>query len=386
MKFTLGLTHNCNLSCKYCYSGRKFGRDMSLDTGKKIVDFAVNLATDGRRLDFSFFGGEPFLCFDLMKEITAYIREKEKEIENPVRLSVTTNGTILNQSIFDFLNKEDVALCISVDGPEDVHDLNRCREDGRGSFGLVLKNLTTAIEELDGLQVNAVYGPETVDQLIETVSFFVQMGISVIHLNPNICAPWPAEAYPKLDESFMKIANYYIESYEQGNEIAINLIDSKVVLFLKGGYSPGDTCGMGETEWGFAPSGNIYPCERLIGEDDGSPFCLGNVRTGLDQEKRCSLLHHRGNHNEECRRCDWQRYCMNWCGCTNYHLTGHTQFVAPAICASERSAIKAAKFVFTTLSRNDLFIDHLYSFFIGEACSRQQEGEYRGEELKKRGE
>lgn len=363
MKFTLGLTHNCNLSCKYCYSGSKFKKDMSLDTAQKAVDFGIERAIPGQILDFSFFGGEPFLCFDLMKDITGYIREREKKVENPVRLSVTTNGTILNQSILDFLKKENVDLCISIDGPENVHDLNRCREDGTGSFGQVLKNLKIAIEQLEELQVNAVYGPETVDQLADSVSFFVQLGISVIHLNPNIFAPWPVEAYPKLENSFMKVAEYYVQSYERGEEIAINFIDSKVVLFLKGGYAAGDICGMGETEYGFAPSGNIYPCERFIGEDDGSSFCLGNVHTGLDHESLCSLLCHRGNHNEECKSCDWQRYCMNWCGCTNYHLTGHTDFVSPVICASERSAIKAAKFVFTTLSKNELFIDHLYSFY-----------------------
>ncbi|HII07837.1 MAG TPA: radical SAM protein [Methanotrichaceae archaeon] len=363
MKFTLGLTHNCNLSCKYCYSGRKFKKDMSLNTAQKIVDFAMDVAIQGQVLDFSFFGGEPFLCFDLMKDITSYIRERERDVENPVRLSVTTNGTILNQSIFDFLKEENVDLCISIDGPEYVHDLNRCYEGGTGSFAQVLKNLKIAIEQLDGLQVNAVYGPETVDRLMESVSFFVQLGISVVHLNPNIFTSWPEDAYPKLNNSFMKIADYYVQSYEREHEIAINLIDSKIVLFLKGGYTAGDICGMGETEWGFAPSGNIYPCERFIGEDDGSSFCLGNIHTGLDLESRCSLLHHRGNHNEECKSCDWQKYCMNWCGCTNYHLTGHTDLASPVICASERSAIKAAKHVFTTLSGNELFIDHLYSFF-----------------------
>lgn len=363
MKVTLSLTHNCNLSCKYCYSGRKFKKNMSLVTAQKIVDFAMNITPHEQRIEFCFFGGEPFLCFDLMKEIVSYIRKKERETGKLVSLNVTSNGTLISQSIIDFLKEGGVDLCISIDGTAHVHDLNRCYSDGGGCFQDVVRHLHEAIEQLNYVQVNAVYGPDTIDYLPETVSFFTPLGISTIHLNPNICAIWPEESYLKFRKIYAQIANYYIHSYQSGQECAINLIDSKIILFLKGGYEATDVCGMGETEWGFAPSGNIFPCERFIGEDDAnSLFCLGNVHTGLDHERLSSLLKQRGNSNKECKTCVLCKYCMNWCGCTNFYMTGQTDLAGPVLCESEKAVIEAAKYVFITLKDNELFLDHFMKY------------------------
>ena len=364
MKITLSLTHNCNLSCYYCYAGRKFEKDMSLATAQKIVDFAMDITPAGEGIEFSFFGGEPLLRFDLIEEVTGYIRQKERETRQDVRLGLTSNGVLLTSSVVEFLDDERFDLCISIDGPASVHNLNRCYEDGRGSFEEVVRSVRLAAERLGTLQVNAVYGPETVESLLESVSFLADLGVSVIHLNPNISASWEAPTYANLRGIYGAIAEYYVNRYRAGQEIAINLIDSKIIIFLKGGYDDGDRCGMGETEWGFAPSGNIYPCERFIGEDRASSLCLGNIHTGLDLTGRCSLLKQRGNRNEECKTCGLQRYCMNWCGCTNHAMTGHTDLAAPMLCESEKAALEAARYALVTLSEEDnaLFIDHFMEY------------------------
>ena len=363
MKFTLSLTHRCNLSCRYCYAGRKFKRDMSLNTAQRIVDFATNLTPQGQRIELGFFGGEPFLCFDLMRQIVSYIGKKERETGKFVSINVTSNGTIINQPIINFLKENNIDLCISIDGPAHIHDLNRVYRDGRGSFKIVVRNLRNVIEQLSHLQVNAVYGPDTIDFLPETVSFFIQLGVPTVHLNPNICAIWPEEMYAKFEKIYAQIADFYIKSYQNGQEVAINLIDSKIILFLKGGYEAIDMCGMGEREWGFAPSGNIYPCERFIGEDDNnSPFCLGNIHTALDHGRLSSLLKQRGNCNKECESCVLRKYCMNWCGCTNYYMTGHTNLAGPGLCESEKAVIEAARYVFITLKDNELFLDHFMKY------------------------
>jgi uncharacterized protein len=362
LRVALSLTHDCNLSCKYCYAGKKKKKDVSLATAKEAVDFALKVAPPKRGIKFSFFGGEPLLRFDLIKKITKYIREKEKENEVTISLSVTSNGTLLTDSIFEFFKKENIELCISIDGPAHIHDLNRVYVDGRGSFEDVIKKLRRAVRELGSIQVNAVYGPITLEFLPETVSFFTQLGVSVIHLNPNIRASWQDEKISELGETYLKIADQYIGNYRNGNEIAINLIDSKIIVFLKGGYDASDRCGMAETEWGFAPSGNIYPCERFIGEDDNSAFCFGNVHGGIDVERRCHLLEKRGNRNEECVNCALQKYCMNWCGCTNYFMTGQTDISGPFMCESEKAAILAAQKVLVTLKDNELFLDHFLKY------------------------
>lgn len=335
---------------------------MSLDTAREIVNFAMDITPPGRKIDFSFFGGEPLLRFDSIKEITDYIHEKARDARKPISLSVTSNGTLLTEVILDFFREQSVDLCISIDGPAHVHNLNRCYKDGRGSFEDVVRNLCLAQKRLGRLQVNAVYGPDTIGFLPETVSFFSQLDVHSIHLNPNISAFCGENTYFKLRETYMQIAKHYIQSYQQGQEIAINLIDGKIILLLKGGYEDADKCGMGETEWGFAPSGNIYPCERFIGEDNNPSLCLGNIHTGLDQTNLCSILKHRRNHDEKCRTCDLQKYCMNWCGCTNYYMTGQMDSAGPMLCESEKAAIKAAKQVLVTLRNNDLFLDHFQKY------------------------
>jgi len=363
MKVALSLTHRCNLSCKYCYSGRSFKKDMSLVTAQKIVNFTMDIAPPEQRIEFSFFGGEPLLRFDLIKEIVDYIHQKERNNGKSVSLSITTNGTLLTQNILDFFIEKNIDLCLSIDGPQHVHNLNRCYRDGRGSFNDVLKILGMAIKQLDNVQVNAVFSPDTIDFLLESVTFFISFGVSVIHLNPNICTSWTESTYSKFRDIYAKIAHHYIQSYEYGQEIAINLIDSKIIVLLKGGYEITDKCGMGQTEFGFAPSGNIYPCERLIGEDNNSATCLGNIHTGIEL-MCCSLLKHRGNNNEECKTCDLQKFCMNWCGCTNYYMTGHTDLAGPMICESEKAAIQAARHVLVALNNNELFLDHFMKYLI----------------------
>jgi uncharacterized protein len=363
MRISLSLTHRCNLACEYCYAGKSFNRDMSLATAKEIVDWAEEITPPGRLIEYYFFGGEPLLCFQRMKEITECIHEREANgAAHPVRLSITTNGTLLTQPVLDFIAAENVDLCVSLDGPRHVHDLKRRYRDGRGSFDQVVGNLKKAVDQLDHVQVNAVFGPETVESLPESVAFIADLGVSAVHLNADICASWRPDTYACLEGVYEQIADHYIESYQGGRELAVNLIDSKSIIFLKGGYAPQDKCGMGETEWGFAPSGNIYPCERFIGEDENAFLCLGNIHTGLDTARRDALLEQRGNHNAACAHCTLEGYCMDWCGCTNYYMTGHTDLAGPMLCAGEKALVQAAGRVFTTLHDNELFVDHLLAY------------------------
>ena len=334
---------------------------MSLDTAQKIVNFAFDIVPAGQKIHFSFFGGEPILCFHLMRKITDYMRKKEKEFNKPISIGLTSNGTLLTENALAFFKEQDIELCISIDGPEHVHNMNRVYEDGHGSYCDVLKKINLAQKLNCRFQVNAVYGPDTINNLSETVDFFCKKGIFSIHLNPNISALWKEEAYSSMRKSIKEIAEYYVKSYENRQEIAIDLIDSKTILLIKEGYEREDKCGMGETEWGFSASGNIYPCERFIGDDNLS-FCFGNIRTGFNIAKRCSILERRGNTDEKCKTCVYEKYCMNWCGCTNYFMTGQSDSASKFLCESEKAAIEAAKHVFIALSNNNLFVEHYLKY------------------------
>lgn len=364
MKATLSLTHKCNLACCYCYAGQATKPDMSLTTARKCIDFILDAVPAGEMITLCLFGGEPLLRFDLVRAITNYTYQKACELEKPVQISITTNGTQVIPDVIDFAAEKRVQLCFSMDGPADMHDRNRVYPSGRGSFADVMRRLEPALKRLNNVQVNAVFGPDTIMALPRCLEFFTSAGISVINFNPNIRVAWPNDLFAKLKEVFIQMAEHYIENYQQGQEIAVNLIDSKMLLFVKGGYACSDKCAMGDGEWGFAPSGNIYPCERFIGEDDNSSLCLGNIHTGLDLERRQAIRLKRGNHNPECLACNLQKYCMNWCGCTNYFMSGQTDMMAPMLCAIEQAAIHAARLAFHSLMNagNELFTDHMYGY------------------------
>ncbi len=363
MKIVLSLTHRCNLACRYCYAGKSSSIDMSFDTAQNAVDFGMDRVSPGQTIDFQFFGGEPLLAFPLLQETTQYIQKRVAEKDVTVRLAVTTNGTLLTQRCLDFLNTAQFNVCISIDGPQYIHDANRVYPNGRGSFQSICRNLKRALDSLEHVQVNAVYSPQSIEYMPEAMSLFLALGSHVMHFNPDIQSPWSAHDYPALQKAFMQMARLYCDCYEKGIEIGVNFLDSAIILFLKGGYEPADLCGMADTQWAVAPSGNIYPCERLIGEDNGtSPFILGNVHTGLEHPRCRAIRAHVGNRNQECATCRLRRYCMNWCGCTNYFLSGQTDLAGPGLCAIQKASMQAAEYVFDKLAKCDTFINHFYTY------------------------
>lgn len=369
MKITLSLTHRCNLACRYCYAGRSDKPDMQLSTAQQCIDTALASLPAGKSLYLGLFGGEPLLRFDLIRDIVAHAYRRTPETSAPIRIGITTNGTLVSPEILDYVADQGINLCFSIDGPEDVHNRNRCRRNGSGSFAEVVRNLELAIQRLGVVEVNAVVGPDTLADVPRTIDFLTDLGVRVIHLSPDIKATWPSEACDRFDNIYRQAAEQYITCYQRGIEIALNLIDSKAILFVKGGYSASDTCAMGDGEWGVAPSGNLYPCERFIGEDDDPTFSLGNIRTGLNPARRCALRLKRGNRREECSNCLYKRFCMSWCGCTNWFLSGESDRPAPVLCAMEKAAIEAARHAFESLVKddNDLFAAHLFNYVNAEA-------------------
>ncbi len=372
MKFTLNLTHNCNLRCSYCYGGPTNHSDMSENIARQSVDFAFSITPPGETLEFSFFGGEPLLCPELLRETTTSIANKKTERNVPVRLSITSNGTLLDNSAIDFLAKNEIDLCVSVDGPESVHNLNRVYPGNRGSHKAVMNGLGLALRQLSLVQVNAVYSPETLEQMSETLSFFLSENIPVVHFNPNITTTWSSDDIKKIPQAYDTLADTYLGAFRNNTPIAVNLFDSKMVLFMKGGYQEKDKCGMGESEMAVAPSGNIYPCERFVGDDTQSHFVIGHVNSGFSFAKRCQVITNRGNCSPICQNCDISDYCMKWCGCTNYNMSGDTRQTGPMLCISERAAVLSARKIFTTLTaeNNKAFFKHLLQFAAKE-CREQ---------------
>jgi uncharacterized protein len=369
MKLTLSLTHRCNLACRYCYAGHSAKPDMPLQTARRSIDTALLMSREGEKLELALFGGEPLLRFDLVREITDYAQQRTTAAGLPLSIGITTNGTLVSAPVLDYVDEHGISLCFSLDGPPDVHDRNRLFQNGQGSFTQVRRGLEQALARSGLVEVNAVFGPETMSELPRTFRFLTGLGVRAIHFSPDINAIWTRETHSRFAEIYMQIAGHYIDCFRRGIELAVNLFDTKALLFIKGGYATDDRCSAGEREWAVAPSGNLYPCERFIGEDDNPNFRLGNIHTGFQSTRCCAMRARRGNHRVECLNCSQKEYCMSWCACTNYHLSGRSDMPAPVLCAMEKAAIGAARFVFESLVNgdNECYVDHMFHYLNAES-------------------
>ncbi len=347
MKFTLSLTQQCNLRCSYCYI-QKHSAVMSAGVAKKIIDEIFRFSPPEEDIDIGFFGGEPLLEFELIKQIVSYVEEHSAYSRDRVELTLVTNGTIFNPAIGKYLQEHNIVFCLSCDGPPRIQDKFRKFRDGQGSSAKVEETIRNAHDYFPPFPVNAVYHPETLDHLPEVVDYFSSLGVKRIYLNPDYSAPWGIEDVEKLPNIYNQIAHKYLDYHLQDNPHFISLIDGKIGVILKGGYAPMERCRMGTGEFAFAPSGNIYPCERLIGPDDGM-HCIGHIDTGLDSVRPCANSKFSSEINQECTTCTLLDYCMTWCGCSNYFSSGDYNKVGPFMCAAEKAAINTALEVYQLL-------------------------------------
>lgn len=355
-KYTIAITLKCNLACDYCYIQKKNSL-MSLSTARKAVDFIFENAERNDKIDINFFGGEPLLEFDLIKKITDMIHAQSNFGRDRVAISVVTNGTIFSKDIADFLIKKNIALCISCDGPKIVQDKFRHFPDGKGSSAIVETNIRQALSVFPLTPINAVYSPDNLQHLPQVVDYLSFLGARNIYLSPNISAKWAKKDAEMLPKVYDAIGKRYISYYINKIPRYISLIDGKISVILRGGYKPLERCRMGKGEFAFAPSGNVYPCERLIGSDEGLEHYLGNVNNGDILSKTCQEISNAAV-NKECLDCGIKDYCMNWCGCTNYHSTGNYNIVSPFVCSSEKAAINAAFDIIQSMRNIGLDFSH----------------------------
>ncbi|NTW62775.1 MAG: 4Fe-4S cluster-binding domain-containing protein [Chlorobiaceae bacterium] len=358
MKYTLAITQQCNLACKYCYI-TKDQKVMSPEIASCIVDFIFQRTPPEDNIDIGFFGGEPLLEFGLIEKIVAMVTGHQLYDSKRVLFSTVTNGTIFSDELAEKLKKDHITLGISCDGPPRLQDFSRVFPDGTATSAIVEENIRRALRFFPFMPVNAVYRPETLHSLPEVIDYFAGLGVRNIYLNHDISARWSKADVDQLHGIYETIGRKYIDFYRAGEPRHISLIDSKIVVLLRGGYHPMEKCRMGKGEFAFAPSGNVYPCERLIGSDDGEAHCLGNIAMGGEMLAGCR---HDAEYavNEVCRTCGLRDYCMNWCGCTNFFATGDYNTAGPFLCGSEKAAIQTAHGILEQLGREGFaFSDHL---------------------------
>lgn len=360
MKYTLFVTQECNLRCSYCYI-EKHPKVMSLNIAEKAIDFLfIKSLLVQEPINIGFFGGEPLLEVDRIQDMIQLIKDHKFYDPDRIHLSLVSNGTIFNDEIADFLTKNNISFGISCDGPSHIQDKFRVYKNGAGSSKIVEANIKKALNSLNSLIVNSVYHPLTFMHLPSTVKYIADQGIKQIYLTADYSANWEAKDIPILEDIYKQVGDIYMGMYREGNPKYINLIDNKISIMLKQGYSEMDKCRMGEAEFAISPEGNIFPCERLAGNGNND-HCIGNVTTGLKKNANPCFFEGDVEINDECLDCGIKDYCMNWCGCSNFMGTGFYNKMSAFQCRSEQLAFKESFRVFQILEKEmgSAFYEHV---------------------------
>jgi uncharacterized protein len=370
MDFTLCLTHDCNLRCAYCYAGPKSGRRMTWDTARRAIDFCfdqtlrhADLVGGPPKAQIGYFGGEPLLEWRLLMRSAEYAARQAIRSGIDLKKTVTTNMTLLDATKAAWLKAHGFYLGLSLDGNAAMHDTLRRRADGAGSHADAAKALRFFRGPDQKAEVIVVVDPRNVAHLADAVEWLLAHDALNIALNPNFYRAWPKPALTAWRRACERVGDLYIQMYRRATPVRINVLDGKIKARIKGGYAACDRCGFGEREIAVAASGNIYPCERLVGDDTNAEMRIGNVFDGFDAAKRQSVLACRGNTLAECEDCSARDRCMNWCGCINYATTGAANRVDGIVCHHERMAIAVADRVGATLfaERNPAFLRNFYA-------------------------
>ena len=241
----LHIAHDCNLACRYCFAeeGEYKGRRalMSAEVGKKALDFLVENSGNRRNLEVDFFGGEPLMNFDVVKEIVAYGRDLEKTHDKKFRFTLTTNGVLLNDDIMEFANKEMDNVVLSVDGRKEVHDFMRPFRNGKGSYDFIIDKFKKFADSRNQQKyyVRGTFTHHNLD-FSKDVMHLADEGFEQISVEP-VVAPDTAdyaikeEDLPKIMEEYDLLAKEMIKREKEGKEFTVTLSTNTIYSYIKKG-------------------------------------------------------------------------------------------------------------------------------------------------------
>ncbi len=325
----LHIAHDCNLRCKYCFAGggEYMGKRelMSAEVGKKAIDFVIAQSQGRRNIEIDYFGGEPLMNFDVVKEITEYAKEQGRLHGKEFRFTITTNGLLLNEEKQTYINENMGNVVLSLDGRKEVHDKTRVCVDGRGSYDIVVPKFQKIA---DSRNQNNYYvrGTFTRDNLdfAEDVKHLMELGFEQISVEPVVAdekEPYSIrkEDLPRIFEEYDRLAAYLAETRKNGK--FVNFFHFMVDLEQGPcAYKRLSGCGSGNEYLAVTPSGDLYPCHQFVGKPE---FKMGTVFEGvLDPAIREKFRKTNVYTKKECSEC-WNRfYCSGGCAANAFNMNG----------------------------------------------------------------
>lgn len=325
----LNVAHTCNLSCEYCFAkgGKYHGPDaiMTTETAKKAIDFLIENSGNHYNLDVDFFGGEPLMNWDVVKETVDYARNLEEKYNKHFNFTLTTNGMLLDDDKIEYLNENMKNVVLSLDGRREIHDEFRKTIGGKGSFDTVVPKFQNFVSKRGDKEyyMRGTYTANNLD-FTKDVKTYLDLGFKRTSLEPvvgNSKSDYALkeEDLPVLFEEYEKLADMMIDAIDNNNKF----IFYHYMIDLENGpcaHKRISGCGSGTEYMAITPSGELYPCHQFVGNDD---FIIGDINQGIIRDdiiedfKKCNCYS-----KEECKSCWANMYCSGGCAANNYNANG----------------------------------------------------------------
>ena len=345
----LHVAHTCNLNCSYCFASQgKYHGDhavMSFEVGKQALDFLIANSGTRRNLEVDFFGGEPLMNFDVVKQLVAYARSVEKQHNKNFRFTLTTNGMLIDDDVIAFANRECSNVVLSLDGRKEIHDRFRVDYAGKGSWDQIVPKFQKMVEARGGKEyyMRGTFTHANPD-FLNDIKTMLDLGFTELSMEPVVCAPGdPSELteqdMPIVMKQYEELADLMIERRKAGKPFTFY----HYMIDLTGGpciYKRVSGCGSGTEYMAVTPWGDLYPCHQFVGEEK---FKLGDVWNGVTNKAAqeecagCNVYAH-----PECADCWAKLYCSGGCAANAYHATGKVTGVYEAGCRLFRKRMECA--------------------------------------------
>lgn len=348
----LNIAHDCDLRCQYCFASTgDFGGErklMPFAVGKAAIDFLLENSGSRHNLEVDFFGGEPMMNFDVVKQVVAYAREAEKKKGKHIRFTTTTNGMLLDDEKIDFINREMYNVVLSIDGRKEVNDRMRRRVDGTGSYDTILPKIRKLVARRGGKNyyVRGTYTRDNLD-FMNDVLHLVDQGFDQVSVEPVVgpeSDPYSIRQkdLPRIFEEYDKLAAEMIRRRKEGRgfnffHFMIDLDEGPCLIKLLRG------CGCGNEYVAVTPEGDIYPCHQFVGKPE---FIMGNVLnpgakltdTAMKEEfSRANITTRQG-----CPDCWAKFFCGGGCNANNQTYNGDILKPMEISCQLERKRVECA--------------------------------------------
>ncbi len=343
----LNVAHKCNLHCRYCFAAQgSFGGEemlMSPEVGRQAVDFLLAHSGEIKHLEIDFFGGEPLLNLGVIEDTVSYGKRRALESGKRINFTLTTNAVLLTRETVDFLNEENIAIILSLDGRPEINDANRITPAGKGSYHLVLPRIQMAVaQKPSSYYVRGTFTKDNLD-FSQDLLHLIECGFDNISLEPAVGGAnrfgITESELPRILEEYERLAEVILESYAKGRKI--NFFHFNIDFERGPCVAKRVTgCGAGVEYLAVTPQGEIYPCHQFVGNQD---FVMGTVHEGLSNSSlRRLFAENQLFYKDECRKCWARYYCGGGCAANAYFENQDLKKPSSVTCAMQRKRVECA--------------------------------------------